>query len=59
MNVARKIKANSNYEFIWITDGDGWTSSKSILEEAYNNIPKLYNLATINEFIKLILKENR
>lgn len=57
--IAKKINKNSNYEFIWITDGKGWLSAKNKLEEAYNNIPKLYNFSTINEFIELIISEKK
>ncbi|HPP31750.1 MAG TPA: type II restriction endonuclease [Soehngenia sp.] len=31
-------------EFIWITDGKGWKSTKNSLEEAFNEIKHLYNL---------------
>lgn len=53
-DISPKINANSNYEFVWITDGQGWLKAKNKLEEAYNAIPKVYNLKTITEFIKII-----
>lgn len=43
-DVAPKINQYENYEFVWITDGQGWLSAKNKLEEAYNIIPSLYNL---------------
>lgn len=49
-----KINAVNGFEFVWITDGIGWKSAKSKLEEAFYTIPNIYNLTTINEFIKQI-----
>ena len=57
-DVAPKINQYANYEFVWITDGQGWLSAKNKLEEAYNIIPSLYNLVTIEEFIEKVKKEN-
>jgi type II restriction enzyme len=56
-DVAPKINRYANYEFVWITDGQGWLSAKNKLEEAYNIIPNLYNLSTLNNFINKINKE--
>lgn len=49
-----KINAVDGFEFVWITDGKGWESAKSKLEEAFYAIPKIYNLTTIKDFIKTI-----
>ncbi|MCO5232336.1 MAG: type II restriction endonuclease [Chitinophagales bacterium] len=57
-DVAPKINQYKNYEFVWITDGQGWLSAKNKLEEAYNIIPSLYNLTTLNNFIEKIKSEN-
>lgn len=57
-DVAPKINQYPNYEFVWITDGQGWLSAKNKLEEAYNIIPSVYNLVTIDEFIEKVKKEN-
>lgn len=56
-DVAPKINKYENYEFVWITDGQGWLSAKNKLEEAYNIIPSLYNLITLEDFIKKIQEE--
>ncbi len=56
-DVAPKINQYENYEFVWITDGQGWFSAKNKLEEAYNIIPSLYNLITLENFIKKIQAE--
>lgn len=56
-DIAPKINKYEKYEFVWITDGQGWNSAKNKLEEAYNIIPKVYNLASMSDFINEI-KEN-
>ena len=55
--VAPKINQYENYEFVWITDGQGWLSAKNKLEEAYNAIPSVYNLTTLNKFVEKVKKE--
>ena len=52
-----KINAVDGFEFVWITDGIGWKSAKNKLEEAFYVIPNIYNLTTINEFIKQVKEE--
>lgn len=56
-DVAPKINQYENFEFVWITDGQGWLSAKNKLEEAFSIIPSVYNLKTINEFVDKIEKE--
>ena len=36
--LAPKINQYTSYEFVWITDGQGWHSAKNKLEEAYKQI---------------------
>ena len=55
--VAPKINKYENYEFVWITDGQGWLSTKNKLEEAYNAIPSVYNLTTLSKFVEKVKKE--
>jgi type II restriction enzyme len=50
-DVAPKVNGVPGFEFVWITDGEGWISAKNKLEEAFAAIPSIYNLTTINEFI--------
>jgi type II restriction enzyme len=57
-DVAPKINQYENYEFVWITDGQGWLSAKNKLEEAYNIIPSMYNLTTLSSFIEKVKTEN-
>ena len=55
-DVAPKINQYENYEFVWITDGQGWFSAKNKLEEAFNIIPSLYNLITLAKIVIRIKK---
>lgn len=56
-DVAPKINQYNNFEFVWITDGQGWFKAKNKLEEAFIIIPSLYNLITLEDFIKKIQEE--
>lgn len=56
-DVAPKINQYEHYEFVWITDGQGWLSAKNKLEEAYNIIPSMYNLVTLRHFVEKIKNE--
>lgn len=50
-DIAPKINQYPQYEFVWITDGQGWHAAKNKLEEAYRIIPRVYNLTSISDFI--------
>ena len=54
--LAPKINQYDKYEFVWITDGQGWLYAKNKLEEAFRFVPKVYNLTSISEFIAEIKK---
>ena len=54
-DIAPKINSVAGFEFIWITDGIGWKSAKNKLQEAFNIIPGVYNLTSIQDFIHHIL----
>jgi len=53
-DVAPKVNGVPGFEFVWITDGEGWISARNKLEEAFAAIPSIYNLTTITEFISKI-----
>ncbi|ALJ03970.1 restriction endonuclease [Pseudalgibacter alginicilyticus] len=57
-DLAPKINQYDNFEFVWITDGRGWFSAKNKLQEAFNIIPSLYNLTSLDAFIKKVKEEN-
>ena len=50
--IAPKINSVLGFEFVWITYGIGWKSAKNKLQEAYNIIPNIYNLTSLDTFIK-------
>ena len=52
--LAPKVNSVKGFEFVWITDGVGWKSARNKLEEAYNTIPSVYNLTSIDSFVKLL-----
>lgn len=56
-DLAPKINQYKNYEYVWITDGKGWLSAKNKLEEAFNIIPSMYNLSTLQNFIEKVKSE--
>lgn len=57
IGLAPKINGIGNYEFVWITDGDGWHSAKPEIKEAYETIPSVYNLTSVDEFVEKIKAE--
>lgn len=56
-DVAPKINQYPQYEFVWITDGQGWKTAKNKLQEAYIQIPSVYNLSTLPSFIEQLHNE--
>lgn len=56
-DVAPKINQYSQYEFVWITDGQGWKTAKNKLQEAYTHILSVYNLYTLHGFIEQLNSE--
>ena len=55
--LAPKINSLDNFEFVWITDGQGWFAAKNKLQEAFYTIPKVYNLTTIEDFVTTIKED--
>lgn len=53
-DLAPKINKTFGFEFVWITDGQGWHFAKNKLEEAYSHIPKVYNLKSLPDFIRIL-----
>lgn len=45
------------FEFVWITDGQGWNSAKNKLEEAYNEIDRMYNFESLGSFLAEVKNE--
>lgn len=51
------VNGVDGFEFVWITDGQGWNSAKNKLEEAYNEINRMYNFESLSDFINEIKSE--
>ena len=51
-----KINGIGGYKFVWITDGKGWDGVGSF-KEAYKEIPYVYNLTNIQDFVLLLRSE--
>jgi len=49
--VSKLVDGHEGFEFVWITDGLGWRTTKNSIEAAFTKIPRLYNLKTFAEFI--------
>ena len=45
------------FEFVWVTDGQGWNKAKNKLEEAYNEIDRMYNFESLGEFLEEVKRE--
>lgn len=56
-DIAPKINQYEKFEFVWITDGQGWLSAKNKLGEAYSIIPSVYNLANLEDFLVKVRTE--
>ena len=44
-------KAIKNFEFIWITDGEGWRSARRNLKETFLILENLYNITDLENGI--------
>lgn len=49
--IAEESRQVSGVEFIWITDGGGWKSARRNLEETFNTMHHLYNIAEMESGI--------
>ena len=55
--IAPKVNSVEGFEFVWVTDGQGWNSARNKLEEAYNEIDRMYNFESLGNFIEEIKAE--
>ena len=49
--IAEESKAIKNFEFIWITDGEGWRSARRNLKETFLILENLYNITDLENGI--------
>ena len=45
------------FEFVWVTDGQGWNSARNKLEEAYNEIDRMYNFESLDDFLNEVKRD--
>lgn len=45
------------FEFVWVTDGQGWNSARNKLEEAYSEIDRMYNFESLGGFLEEVKTE--
>lgn len=56
--IAEESREIKNFDFVWITDGGGWTSARRNLEETFDTLPNMYNIADMeNGVFEKIFKE--
>jgi len=49
--IAIESRQIDRFEFVWFTDGKGWNSAKNNLEETFNAMEHLYNIADLESGI--------
>lgn len=49
--IAEEAKNIPGFKFIWVTDGGGWTSARRNLEETFNTLDTMYNIADMENGI--------
>jgi len=57
--IAPKVNSVDGFEFVWVTDGQGWNSARNKLEEAYNEIDRMYNFESLGEFLEEVKREQK
>jgi len=50
-NIAVETKAIDGFEFMWLTDGRGWTSARNNLEETFDVMEHLYSIADLENSV--------
>ena len=49
--IAEEARGIACFEFVWITDGDGWKSARRNLKETFLVLPTLYNISDLEDGI--------
>lgn len=53
--ISEESKAVNDVDFVWITDGAGWTSARRNLEETFNTMDLMFNIADMENGILIEL----
>lgn len=51
--IAEEVSQIEGVDFVWITDGGGWRSARRNLEETFNTMTHLYNIADMEDGVFL------
>ena len=55
--IAQEAETINGFEFVWFTDGSGWTSARHNLEETFDTMKHIYSIDDLeNGIIKEIFK---
>ena len=49
--IAEEARSVAGFRFVWITDGGGWKSARRNLEETFNVLNDIYNIADMENNI--------
>ena len=56
--IAQEVTTIDDFEFVWFTDGQGWTSAKHNLEETFDVMEHIYSIDDLeNGIIKIFTSE--
>jgi type II restriction enzyme len=53
--IAEEAKSINDVDFVWITDGGGWTSARRNLEETFGVLEYMFNIADMENGILIEL----
>lgn len=56
--ISEESKSIKNVDFVWITDGAGWTSARRNLEETFNTMDLMFNISDMENGILIELFNN-
>lgn len=49
--IAEESKDIPNFDFVWVTDGGGWTSARKNLNETFDVLPTMFNIKDMEDGI--------
>ena len=57
-NSYKMLAQIENFQFVWITDGEGWNSARRNLKETFLELDTLYNIQDLEHgiFVELFTK---
>ncbi len=49
--IAQESESISKFDFVWITDGNGWISARNNLRETFETMEHIYNIKDLENGI--------